>query len=75
MARAKGKNLTLEHSSSSVFENILTLIIHDHFQVKIMERVYCILLLGVLRRTNVFSTHESMKNDFKDLYWKCSMWI
>lgn len=34
-ARAKGKNLTLERGSNSVFENILTLIVHDHFQVKI----------------------------------------
>lgn len=33
-ARAKGKNLTLEHSSNSVFESILTLIVHDHFQLK-----------------------------------------
>lgn len=40
-----------------------------------MVRFYCILLLGALWRINVFSTHESMKNDFKDLYWKCSMWI
>lgn len=34
-ARAKGKNLTLEHSSNSVFENNLNSIAHDHFQLKI----------------------------------------
>lgn len=38
-------------------------------------RSYCILLLGVLWRTNVVSRQESMKNDFKGLYWKCSVWI
>lgn len=33
--RVKRKNLTSEHGSDSFLENILTLIFHDHFQVRI----------------------------------------